>query len=85
MVHNLPSIEVMEVRPPNYGEAAYFGTGVEGSFNHAQPVVFAALVTVLFALVVWPGNLKTAGLTPQTENAGSADAQSEHRSFPWVP
>jgi hypothetical protein len=54
----------MEVRPPNYGEGDYFGTGATGS---AQPFVLVAL-TVYFALVMWPG----------TENSG-IDATSTNR------
>jgi hypothetical protein len=69
-------IRSMKVRPSNDGEADYFGTGAEGSFHHAQPLVLIALLTTLFALVLWQGISKPAVSIPQIQTADSVGTKS---------
>jgi hypothetical protein len=61
----------MKVRLSRNGETDYFGTGAASRFHQAQPLVLVALLTSLFALVLWHGNPKAAESIPQLQSAFS--------------
>jgi len=63
----------MEVRPPDYGEVAYLGARAASG---AQSLVLVALLIATFALVLWQGNAKPAGSTPQLQTTDSVGAKS---------
>jgi len=75
---SLAFTEVMEQL--NYGEGAYLGVYVAGSFHLVRPLVLVALLATTFALAVWTGNPNKAA--PEIQTANSTGAQSE---TPWVP
>jgi hypothetical protein len=70
----------VEVQLPSYGDDIYLGsTGATGSSHRAHPLVLVVLLTTLFALVVWQGNSKATGSSPQVATADSAETSV------WVP
>jgi hypothetical protein len=70
----------VEVQSASYGDDVNLGgTGIVGSAHRAQPLVLVVLLTTLFALVVWQGNSKATGSSPQVATADSAETSV------WVP
>jgi hypothetical protein len=65
----------MELRPSNDGESGYSGTDAAGSFHRAQPLVLIAVLTALFALVLWQEIPKPAVATQPIQTAGSVNAK----------
>ena len=61
----------MEVGLAQAGETLQFGTDRTASFHAAQPLALAALLTVLFALVLWEGRPKITESTPRIQTADS--------------
>ena len=67
----------MEIRPSDNGETGY--SSATPAFPRAQPLLLAALLATLFALVLWQENPKPAVSTPPIQAADSVGAKSQNR------